>query len=101
MIKSEETYLIPLNLREEKLHKADERITEILIFWGAQYVSPARESLVFKWDYNGQDQILINFVGSSGVLPAKGSRMKVTYYFGTDGMYHGVGMVSVDPGAYD
>lgn len=101
MIKGEETYLIPPNLREEKLLKAGERITEILIFWGAQYVSPIRESLVFKWDYNGQDQILINFIGSSGMLPSKGSRMKVTYYFGTDGMYHGVQMVATDPGAYE
>lgn len=75
--------------------------TEKLIFWGAQFASAARESLVFKRDYDSQDQILINFVGSSGMLPNKGSIMEVTYSFGDDGMYHGSKMIATDPGAYE
>lgn len=77
------------------------RKTEKLIFWGAQYATAARESLVFKKSYESQDQLLINFIGSSGMLPNKGSIMEVTYYFGNDGMYHGVKMLATDPGAYD
>ena len=77
------------------------RKTEKLIYWGAQFASAARESLVFKRNYDSQDQILINFIGSSGMLPNKGSIMEVTYYFGNDGMYHGVCMIAIDPGAYD
>ena len=75
--------------------------TEKLIYWGAQYTTAARESLVFKRDYDSQDQILINFIGSSGVLPNKGSIMEVTYYFGNDGMYHGVRMIATDPDAFE
>lgn len=77
------------------------RKTEKLIYWGAQFASAAMESLVFKKSYDSQDQILINFIGSSGMLPNKGSIMDVTYYFGNDGMYHGVKMTSTDPGAYE
>lgn len=75
--------------------------TEKLIFWGTQFASAAREALVFKRDYDSQDQILINFVGSSGMLPNKGSIMEVTYSFGDDGMYHGAKMIATDPGAYE
>lgn len=83
------------------MQKYKDPITEDLIFWTAQYVTSAREALVFKRDRNTQDQILINFIGSSGMLPNRGSKMKVTYCFGSDGVWHGISMTAVDPGAYD
>ena len=76
------------------------RKTERLIYCTAQYITAARESLVFKRKNEPQSQLLVNFIGSSGALPKRGSEMEVTYYFGNDGMFHGVKMLPTENAIY-
>lgn len=88
-------------MESKTIDNGAERKTELLVFFGAQYLNAAREGLLFKRTYDEQGYLLINFVGSSGMLPSKGSMVKVTYFLGSDGLYHGVKLLAADPEAYE
>ena len=80
----------------------DKPKTEKLIYKSCQEHGVANETLVFKKaDEEGQGYIVIVFPGHKYPLPNPGSPFKVTYKLQYDGIYHGIKMEPMDPGAYD